>query len=88
MADIKDVMFHNAVFKKRTVGQGVIAPDWIEPYGVTGPNARAAGVAKDVRKDHPYLVYPELDFEPASGKDSDISPAPTCAAATFSSPST
>ena len=39
------VMFCNAVFKKRTVGMGVIDPAWLEPYGVTGPNARAAGVA-------------------------------------------
>ena len=72
MADVKDVMFRNAVFKKRTVGQGVISTDWIEPYGVTGPNARAAGVVKDVRRDHPYLIYSELDFEPAWGRDSDM----------------
>jgi NADH-quinone oxidoreductase subunit D len=72
MADVHSVMFHNAVFKKRTVGQGVIAPEWIDPYGVTGPNARAAGVVKDLRKDQPYLVYPDLDFEPVWGRDSDV----------------
>ena len=70
--DIYDVMFCNAVFKKRTVGMGVIEPDWLDSYGVTGPNARAAGVARDVRRDHPYLVYPLLDFEPITGQDSDI----------------
>ena len=72
MKDVWDVMFCNAVFKKRTVGLGLIDPSWLEPYGITGPNARAAGVAKDVRKDHPYLVYPQLDFEPVIGHDSDI----------------
>ncbi|GET24540.1 NADH-quinone oxidoreductase subunit D [Prolixibacter sp. NT017] len=72
MKDVKKVMFDNAVFKKRTVGMGVIDPAWINPFGITGPNARAAGVAKDVRKDNPYLKYPELDFEPVVGKDSDI----------------
>lgn len=72
LKDVLDVMFHNAVFKKRTVGMGVIDPAWLDQYGVTGPNARAAGVAKDVRKDAPYLVYPELDFEPVIGRDSDI----------------
>ena len=72
MKDVWDVMFCNAVFKKRTVGLGHIDPSWLEPYGVTGPNARAAGVAKDVRKDHPYLVYPHIDFEPPIGHDSDI----------------
>ena len=72
MRDVQEVMFQNAVFKRRTVGVGVIAPEMIEPYGVTGPNARACGVAKDVRKDQPYLAYPELDFETATGRDSDI----------------
>jgi NADH-quinone oxidoreductase subunit D len=51
LADVERVMFHNAVFKKRTVGVGVIEAGWVDSYGITGPNARAAGVAKDVRKD-------------------------------------
>jgi NADH-quinone oxidoreductase subunit D len=72
LKDVYDVMFCNAVFKRRTVGMGVIDPAWLDAYGVTGPNARAAGVAKDVRKDSPYLIYDRLDFEPVTGKDSDI----------------
>lgn len=72
LKDVEKVMFHNAVFKKRTVGLGVIEREWIDSYGVTGPNARACGVAKDVRKDQPYLVYDRLDFEPVVGKDSDV----------------
>lgn len=72
LKDVLDVMFHNAVFKRRTVGMGVIDPAWLDAYGVTGPNARAAGRPKDVRRDAPYLVYPELDFEPVVGHDSDI----------------
>lgn len=72
LKDVDKVMFHNAVFKKRTVGLGVIERDWLDSYGVTGPNARACGVAKDVRKDQPYLVYDRLDFEPVTGRDSDV----------------
>lgn len=72
LKDIRDVMFHNAVFKKRTVGLGYIDPSWIEPYGVTGPTARAAGVPLDVRSNQPYLVYPQLDFEPVTGTESDV----------------
>jgi NADH-quinone oxidoreductase subunit D len=64
-------MFRNAVFKKRTVGLGYVDPAWVDEYGITGPVARAAGVAKDVRSDQPYLVYPQLDFEPVIGQDSD-----------------
>ena len=72
LKDVYDVMFCNAVFKKRSVGVGYIDPALMDAYGVTGPNARAGGVAKDVRRDQPYLVYNELDFEPIVGKDSDI----------------
>jgi len=72
LKDVQEVMFQNAVFKKRTVGVGVIDPALFEPYGVTGPNARAGGVAKDVRKDQPYLVYPELDFEVPTATASDM----------------
>lgn len=72
LEEIRETMFDNAVFKKRTLGMGYIDPAWLDPYGVTGPTARAAGVARDVRKDQPYLVYPQLDFEPIIGQDSDI----------------
>jgi NADH-quinone oxidoreductase subunit D len=72
VVDIDNLMFSNAVFKKRTKGIGIIKPEWIDTYSVVGPNARAAGVNRDVRKDYPYLMYDELDFEPFVGKDSDI----------------
>jgi NADH-quinone oxidoreductase subunit D len=71
LADVEEVMFHNAVFQKRAKGLGTIDPALMERYGVTGPNARAGGLAKDVRSDTPYLVYPELDFKPVTGTDSD-----------------
>jgi len=72
VVDIDNLMFSNAVFKKRTKGIGIIKPEWIDTYSVVGPNARAAGVNRDVRKDYPYLMYDKLDFEPFVGKDSDI----------------
>ena len=72
LVDVNNVMFHNAVFKKRSIGVAVIDPTLIDSYGITGPNARAAGVARDVRTEQPYLVYPELDFEAVTGQDSDI----------------
>ena len=72
LADVKKVMFQNAVFKKRSIGIGYIDPALIDEYGITGPNARAAGVARDVRTEQPYLVYPELEIEAITGKNSDI----------------
>lgn len=72
LVDVEKVMFHNAVFKKRSIGIGVIDPSLVDHYGITGPNARAAGVARDVRIEQPYLIYPELELEAKIGQDSDI----------------
>jgi len=71
MKDIETTMFNNVIFKKRSVGLGYIDPSMVFEYGVTGPNARAAGIPKDVRKDYPYLKYNELDFDVITGKNSD-----------------
>ena len=65
--DIELVMFHNVVYKMRAQGLGYIPPDWVDQYGITGPNARAAGLPRDLRKDLGYLAYPRLSFEPIVG---------------------
>ena len=70
--DIERVMFHNSVFKLRTQGLGYIPPEWVEPFGITGTTARAAGVPLDVRKNNPYLVYDQLDFQMILGSASDV----------------
>jgi NADH-quinone oxidoreductase subunit D len=72
LEDVRTTMFTNSVFKIRTTGVGYIDPNMVNHYGITGPNARAAGVLRDVRKEYPYLKYPQLDFDPILGKDSDI----------------
>ncbi len=72
ISDIEKVMFNNSVFKARAKGLGYIPPEWIEPYGITGTTARAAGVPIDVRKDSPYLIYDQLEFEKILGTASDV----------------
>jgi NADH-quinone oxidoreductase subunit D len=39
---------------------GVLSPELIRQYGVSGPIARASGVAMDLRVHEPYLAYDEL----------------------------
>ena len=68
---VERVMFNNTVFKARTKGLGIITSDMIDPYGIVGPNARGCDVTRDLRKDEPYLVYDQLDFDVVSGSDSD-----------------
>jgi len=63
LGEIEKVMFNNVVLKMRAVGLGLITTDMIDRFGIVGPNARAAGIARDVRKDNPYLYYDQIDFE-------------------------
>ncbi|MEV0195505.1 NADH-quinone oxidoreductase subunit D [Nonomuraea sp. NPDC050691] len=58
--DIEDLILHNEIFLARTRGVGVLRPEQIMQYGVSGPIARASGVDLDLRRDQPYLAYPEL----------------------------
>jgi len=51
----------NEIFRARTVGVGVISPEQVHAYGLSGPVARASGVPLDLRVDEPYLAYGELD---------------------------
>ena len=52
----------NRIFLDRMEGTGVITPKKAVAWGYTGPVLRSAGVAYDVRKDHPYFKYDEVDF--------------------------
>jgi NADH-quinone oxidoreductase subunit D len=60
MSQIEDLIFGNEIFRARTKGVGVLSPDKIAAYGVSGPIARASGVDFDLRRDDPYLAYAEL----------------------------
>ncbi|MDX6212900.1 MAG: NADH-quinone oxidoreductase subunit [Frankiales bacterium] len=60
LGDIEDLIAGNEIFQARTRGVGVLSPELIAQYGVSGPIARASGVALDLRRDEPYLAYGEL----------------------------
>ena len=62
LKEYNDLFTFNHAFLKRTHDIGVLTPALVARYGVTGPAARAAGVAFDVRKAHPYCGYAQLDF--------------------------
>ncbi|HEX8939446.1 MAG TPA: NADPH-quinone oxidoreductase [Candidatus Limnocylindrales bacterium] len=53
----------NEIFIRRTRGMGVVDREMAMRMSVSGPNLRAAGVPFDLRRAHPYSVYPELDFD-------------------------
>jgi NADH-quinone oxidoreductase subunit D/NADH-quinone oxidoreductase subunit C/D len=52
----------NVIFQERMRGVGVLSADLARSLGCTGPVLRASGVSYDVRKNHPYGVYPRFTF--------------------------
>ncbi len=73
-ADVREVeklLQHNRIFIDRCENVGHISREDAIAWGLTGPLLRAAGVARDLRRDVPYLVYPELDFKVITFTESD-----------------
>ncbi len=56
----------------RTQKVGKLPLDVAIERGAVGPTARASGLARDVRKDEPYLIYNELDFKVITHNTCDV----------------
>lgn len=69
--DYETLVTENRVWKKRTVGVGVISADEAINWGLTGPTLRGSGVDYDVRKYKPYDAYDKVEFNVATGKNGD-----------------
>ena len=50
---------------------GVLTRDEAIARGCSGPVARASGVARDLRKDEPYLNYGDFDFDVCCAEEGD-----------------
>jgi NADH:ubiquinone oxidoreductase subunit D/NADH:ubiquinone oxidoreductase subunit C len=61
----------DAIYHKRMDNVGSIAPQDAKRIGLSGPPLRATGVAYDMRKEDPILVYPDLDFKVITGTKGD-----------------
>ena len=73
-ADLKEVeqlLSHNRIFIDRCENVGYISREDAVAMGMTGPILRAAGVQRDLRRDNPYLTYPEFDFNVITFTESD-----------------
>jgi NADH-quinone oxidoreductase subunit D len=58
----------NEIFVQRLANVAVISAQEAVGYGLVGPNLRGSGVDFDLRRDQPYSVYPELDFDVVVGR--------------------
>ena len=63
LPEFNDLFFESAVVINRATGAGILTQEQALAWGVSGPNMRACGLPVDLRRDDPYLVYPELEFD-------------------------
>ncbi len=68
MSDLRNMLVGNEILLARTRDVGVLSPETVLSYGVSGPIARASGVDVDLRRDQPYLAYGELFAEGGPGR--------------------
>ena len=71
LKDFDDVVTSNRIFVDRLQGTGVIDRETCLQYAVTGPILRSTGEPLDLRKQEPYLVYDEIDFDVPVGSVGD-----------------
>ena len=58
----------NKIYTERLAGVAAISAAEAIDFNLVGPNLRGSGVAYDVRRDDPYSIYPELEFEVPVGR--------------------
>jgi NADH-quinone oxidoreductase subunit D len=69
--EYEGLLTENRIWKRRTVGIGVLDPEVALDWGVTGPMLRGSGIRWDLRKAMPYEAYGELEFEVPIGTNGD-----------------
>jgi NADH-quinone oxidoreductase subunit D len=57
------LLSYNKIFIERLANVAIVTLEDAFSYNIVGPNLRACGFKWDIRRDIPYSIYPELDFE-------------------------
>jgi NADH-quinone oxidoreductase subunit D len=69
--EYETLLTDNRIWKQRTVGIGVVAPERAVALGFTGPMLRGSGVEWDLRKKRPYEAYDRVEFDVPVGVNGD-----------------
>ena len=63
IADYEGLLTENRIWKMRLEEVGTLTREDAISWGASGPALRGSGVAWDIRKEEPYSIYDELEFE-------------------------
>jgi len=59
----EDLLTENRIWKMRLEDVGVVSKEMAFEWACSGPMLRGSGIAYDIRKEEPYELYSELDFD-------------------------
>jgi len=69
--EMEEMLTGNRIWKQRLVDVGIVNYDEALAYGFSGPMLRGSGISWDLRKNQPYEVYDQLDFDIPIGSNGD-----------------
>ncbi|MCZ7372381.1 MAG: hydrogenase large subunit, partial [Candidatus Methanoperedens sp.] len=70
--ELMELLFSTSSLMDRIETTGRIYNDIAKGLHVVGPAGRASGIDRDVRRDHPYAAYKELNFKVQVMKSGDV----------------
>jgi NADH:ubiquinone oxidoreductase subunit D len=70
--EMDKLLTNNKIWKLRTVGVGVFNKEQCMRYSYSGPNARAAGIDIDLRRDQPCMFYKDVEFDVPVARNGDV----------------
>src|SRR6266567_3049838 len=66
--EFNDLISWNKIYTERLANVAVVSARDAIDYNLVGPNLRGSGVKYDVRRDEPYSVYPDFEFDIPVGR--------------------
>ena len=70
--EMDSLLTNNRIWRDRTEGVGVFSKEQCLQYSYSGPNARAAGIDLDLRRDQPVLFYKDVEFDVPICQNGDV----------------
>lgn len=71
IAEVEVLLTRNRIWVDRLRDLGHISKEMAIDYALSGPNLRGSGIDWDLRKNQPYLCYPDLEFDIPVGSTGD-----------------
>jgi Ni,Fe-hydrogenase III large subunit/Ni,Fe-hydrogenase III component G len=71
LEELSRLLFSSSSHRDRLEATGILSPQDAKAYSAVGPVGRASGMDRDVRRDHPYAAYADVDFDIPVLQDGD-----------------